>query len=65
MSSIPNSSASALPRCRYRRPRTRLAGRDCGFGTFAGYGKVDPDIAFKKLPAMAEGARIATRRLSQ
>jgi 5-methyltetrahydropteroyltriglutamate--homocysteine methyltransferase len=36
---------------------------DCGFGTFAGYGKVDPDIAFKKLHAMAEGAQIASKRL--
>jgi 5-methyltetrahydropteroyltriglutamate--homocysteine methyltransferase len=36
---------------------------DCGFGTFAGYGKIDPDIAFKKLHAMAEGAAIASERL--
>ena len=40
-----------------------IAGSDCGFGTFAGYGKLDPDISFKKLAAMAEGADIATRRL--
>jgi 5-methyltetrahydropteroyltriglutamate--homocysteine methyltransferase len=40
-----------------------IAGTDCGFGTFAGYGKIDPDIAFKKLRAMAEGAAIATTRL--
>ena len=33
-----------------------IAGSDCGFGTFAGYGKIDPEIAFKKLGAMAEGA---------
>ena len=26
-----------------------MATSDCGFGTFAGYGKIDPDIAFKKL----------------
>jgi 5-methyltetrahydropteroyltriglutamate--homocysteine methyltransferase len=40
-----------------------MAGSDCGFGTFAGYGKLDPDIAFKKLRAMAEGAEIASQRL--
>jgi 5-methyltetrahydropteroyltriglutamate--homocysteine methyltransferase len=39
------------------------AGTDCGFGTFAGYGKIDPDIAFKKLGAMVEGAAIASKRL--
>jgi len=40
-----------------------IAGTDCGFGTFAGYAKVDPAIAWKKLRALAEGARIASRRL--
>jgi 5-methyltetrahydropteroyltriglutamate--homocysteine methyltransferase len=40
-----------------------IAGTDCGFGTFAGYGKLDPDISFKKLAALAEGAAIASRRL--
>ncbi len=40
-----------------------IAGSDCGFGTFAGYGKLDPDISFKKLAAMAEGAEIASKRL--
>jgi 5-methyltetrahydropteroyltriglutamate--homocysteine methyltransferase len=40
-----------------------MAGSDCGFGTFAGYGKLDPDISFKKLRAMAEGAEIASKRL--
>ncbi len=40
-----------------------MATSDCGFGTFAGYGKIDPDIAFKKLGAMAEGAAIASKRL--
>jgi 5-methyltetrahydropteroyltriglutamate--homocysteine methyltransferase len=40
-----------------------IAGSDCGFGTFAGYGKLDPDISFKKLAAMAEGAEIASQRL--
>lgn len=40
-----------------------IAGSDCGFGTFAGYGKLDPDISFKKLRAMVEGAAIASARL--
>ncbi|HWE74404.1 MAG TPA: cobalamin-independent methionine synthase II family protein [Stellaceae bacterium] len=40
-----------------------IAGTDCGFGTFAGYGKIDPSIAFKKLAAMVEGAELATKRL--
>ena len=33
-----------------------VAGSDCGFGTFAGFGAVDPDIAFAKLAALSEGA---------
>jgi 5-methyltetrahydropteroyltriglutamate--homocysteine methyltransferase len=40
-----------------------IAGTDCGFGTFAGYGKLDPDISFKKLAALVEGAAIASARL--
>ena len=40
-----------------------IAGTDCGFGTFAGVGPVDPDIAYLKLAAMTEGAQIASRRL--
>ena len=34
-----------------------MAGSDCGFGTFAGFGSVDPDIAYEKLHSLAEGAR--------
>ncbi len=40
-----------------------LAGTDCGFGTFAGYGKIDPEVAFKKLGSLVEGARLASARL--
>ena len=40
-----------------------IAGSDCGFGTFAGFGKMDPDIVFKKLEAAAQGAEIASERL--
>ena len=37
-----------------------IAGSDCGFGTFAGFGAVDPDIAYAKLNALSEGAKIAS-----
>ena len=40
-----------------------IAGSDCGFATFAGYGAVDGEIAYAKLATMAEGARIASDRL--
>jgi 5-methyltetrahydropteroyltriglutamate--homocysteine methyltransferase len=40
-----------------------IAGTDCGFSTFAGFGAVDPDIVYAKLASMAEGARLASRRL--
>ena len=33
-----------------------IAGSDCGFGTFAGYGAVDPEIAYAKLAALSAGA---------
>jgi 5-methyltetrahydropteroyltriglutamate--homocysteine methyltransferase len=39
-----------------------IAGSDCGFGTFAGFGAVDPAIAYAKLKALREGADIASRR---
>ncbi|MEZ5983128.1 MAG: cobalamin-independent methionine synthase II family protein [Parvularculaceae bacterium] len=41
-----------------------IAGTDCGFGTFAGYGKIDPAVTWKKLKALREGADIAAARLS-
>jgi len=34
-----------------------VACSDCGFGTFAGFGAVDPEIAYAKLEALSEGAR--------
>ena len=40
-----------------------IAGTDCGFGTFAGFGPVEPDIAYLKLGSLVEGARIASGRL--
>jgi len=33
-----------------------IAGTDCGFSTFAGFGAVDPDIVWAKLKTLAEGA---------
>jgi 5-methyltetrahydropteroyltriglutamate--homocysteine methyltransferase len=44
-------------------PERVIAGSDCGFGTFAGFGAVDPEIAYAKLGALAEGARLASERL--
>ncbi|MGI9148411.1 MAG: cobalamin-independent methionine synthase II family protein, partial [Chloroflexota bacterium] len=40
-----------------------LAGSDCGFASFAGFGTVDPDIAFAKLAALSEGAALASEEL--
>lgn len=40
-----------------------IAGSDCGFSTFAGFGAVDEDIVYAKLASMAEGAEIASKRL--
>jgi 5-methyltetrahydropteroyltriglutamate--homocysteine methyltransferase len=40
-----------------------LAGTDCGFATFATSSTVDPQVAWTKLAAMAEGARLASQQL--
>ena len=40
-----------------------IAGTDCGFGTFAGYGKIDPVVTWKKLRALREGADMAATRM--
>ena len=40
-----------------------IAGTDCGFSTFAGFGVVDPEIVWAKLKTLAEGAELASRRL--
>ncbi len=40
-----------------------VAGSDCGFATFAGFGAVDGEIAYAKLASMAAGAKIASERL--
>jgi 5-methyltetrahydropteroyltriglutamate--homocysteine methyltransferase len=40
-----------------------IAGTDCGFGTFAGIGKMDAGISWRKLAALVEGAKLASDRL--
>ena len=40
-----------------------IAGTDCGFSTFAGFGAVDEDIVYAKLGSMAEGAALASKKL--
>lgn len=40
-----------------------IAGTDCGFSTFAGFGVVDPEIVWAKLGALVDGARFASDRL--
>ena len=40
-----------------------IAGTDCGFSTFAGFGAVDPEIVYAKLATLAEGAARASARL--
>ena len=36
-----------------------IASTDCGFGTFAGYGKIDPEVTWKKLRNLRIGADLA------
>ena len=40
-----------------------IASTDCGFGTFAAYDLVLPEIAWLKLESLTQGARIASSRL--
>jgi 5-methyltetrahydropteroyltriglutamate--homocysteine methyltransferase len=44
-------------------PERVIAGTDCGFGTSVGPRDVPPSIAWAKLQAMVEGARLASRPL--
>ena len=44
-------------------PARVLAGTDCGFDSTAGQGRVASDVAWAKLRALVEGARIASKRL--
>ena len=40
-----------------------IAGTDCGFGTFAGFGPVHPSVTWLKLKSLAEGAALASKKL--
>ena len=44
-------------------PRRVMAGTDCGFESIAGKGRVAEDVAWAKLAALSEGARLASSRL--
>ena len=56
---IGSDEASRSPRIH----ECRIPGCDCGFGTFAGIGKMDAGISSRKLKALVEGAEIASKRL--
>ena len=38
-----------------------IAGTDCGFSTFAGFGNVDESIVYKKLESLVRGTELATK----
>jgi 5-methyltetrahydropteroyltriglutamate--homocysteine methyltransferase len=40
-----------------------IASTDCGFGTSAGYGKIDPEVAYLKLGSLVRGAAQASQDL--
>jgi 5-methyltetrahydropteroyltriglutamate--homocysteine methyltransferase len=40
-----------------------IAGTDCGFGTAATFENVYPPIVWAKLATLAEGAKLASKRL--
>ena len=40
-----------------------IAGTDCGFGTFAGFGAVYPVFCWMKMRSLSEGARLASKKL--
>ena len=44
-------------------PHRVIAGTDCGFSTFAGFGAVDPNIVWAKLASLVEGTHIAAERV--
>ena len=44
-------------------PERVVAGADCGFGTFAGMMEIHPEVAWAKLDALVEGARLASNEL--
>jgi 5-methyltetrahydropteroyltriglutamate--homocysteine methyltransferase len=44
-------------------PERVIAGSDCGFGTWSGFGPIDPAICWEKLKVLSEGAALASSRL--
>ena len=40
-----------------------IAGTDCGFSTFAGFGNVDESIAYKKLESLVRGTELASKEI--
>lgn len=44
-------------------PERLMAGVDCGFSVHVGSTAIDPDVAFAKLAALAQGCEIAGKRL--
>ncbi|MBS1255000.1 MAG: 2-hydroxypropyl-CoM lyase [Deltaproteobacteria bacterium] len=40
-----------------------IAGTDCGFSTFAGFGTVDAEITYTKLESLSKGAELASEKL--
>ncbi len=44
-------------------PEQILAGTDCGFSTFAGFGNVDENIVYKKLESLVIGSELASKSI--
>ena len=44
-------------------PEQLLAGTDCGFSTFAGFGNVDENIVYKKLESLVIGSELASKSI--
>jgi 5-methyltetrahydropteroyltriglutamate--homocysteine methyltransferase len=44
-------------------PDRVIGGSDCGFGTWSGFGPIDPEICWAKLKALSDGAALASSRL--
>lgn len=40
-----------------------IAGTDCGFSTFAGFGNVDESIVYKKLESLVKGTELASKEI--
>jgi 5-methyltetrahydropteroyltriglutamate--homocysteine methyltransferase len=40
-----------------------IAGTDCGFGTFVGFGAVHPKVAWLKVGSLVQGAQLASKNL--